>query len=147
MTNRTRLIPFHRARPVGGRVKIILEPPERLSDIIEVVDVNADKEAATKEWGIIVEMGDDAFGPNSPNPDSKVKVGDLAVFNKYAGRGRADPNNKNVYYRTMNDIEVDEIVNKEILEEVGYDSSYAKKGIAEVKLAIDFQRDQEKANG
>jgi co-chaperonin GroES (HSP10) len=124
MSKRTRVIPFHKGVPVGGRVTVILEPEEKLSDILEVVTDNPDREKYTREVGIITKIGPGAFGPHSPNPDPDVKVGDMAVFKKYAGHGFEDPNDKTIIYRTMNDDEVWQRIPKEVLEEVGYDSSY-----------------------
>lgn len=141
MTKRSRKIPFEKARPVGGRVKVMLEPPERLSDIIEMVEDNRDKEALAKEWGIIVEMGDDAFSDNSPNPDKRIKVGDLAIFGRYSGRGTQDPNNKDVYYRWLSDVDIDSVIDKEELDSSGYNSEYAKVGIKEVSAAIKYARE------
>lgn len=141
MTNKTRKIPFHKIRPLGGHVKVILEPLERLSDILEVVDNDRNKESMAREWGIIVELGTTAFSEVSPTPDHHVKVGDLAVFIRYAGQSMTDPEDKTIVYRMMNDTEIWGIVPKETLEAEGYDSSYAKQGLPEVVRAVRHSRE------
>lgn len=121
---RTHLIPWHTIRPVGGRVKVALEPQEKLSDIIEIVNNEQNEEKYTREHGIIMEIGEGAFGPSTPNPDDKIKAGDMAIFKKYAGHGFERKDDGTVI-RVMNDTEIWAYIPKEELDKVGYDASYS----------------------
>ncbi len=130
MNKRSKKIPFHETLAVGGTIKVLLEPADRLSDIIDVVQLDTDKgvEELTREWGIIVDISPGAFGGQSPKPDSRIKVGDMVIFKKYQGHTFTDPNNDQVNYKFINDDQVWGFIPKSKLEEYGYDHTYAAEG-------------------
>lgn len=132
--SQTSKIPFHLMHPLSGSLKVLLEPPEKLSDLIEVVDTQYEREKFTQQWGIILEIGPDTFSPRD-----RVRVGDMAVFDKYSGSKLDDPNNPGISYRTMKVEECFSFISKEDLDANGYDRSYVKKGahVRQLVAALD----------
>lgn len=118
------MIPWEKVKPVGARVRVVLEPLESLSSVLIVVNKDSDAESLAREHGIILEIGEGAFDANSPNPDSDIKVGDLAIFRQYAGMSFKNRDEKTII-RIMNDTEVWGRIDKEDLAKTGYDVSYA----------------------